>query len=218
MIRIAPLGLIILLGTASGATKTHVIAFGKWTTISWRSDDGAAKPGTIKMRPLYLDGRPKEFTFGPAHDITERTFVVQRVYRLNDSLPQESGPTEWRWQIGGWLLVDRISGKVQQIVLPEFEPDSSNVSWFRDYAAYCGTSDDGPKVYAVIVQLGHRKPLLRKAIAETNANPQTCAAPLWERNPVRASFQLTSDQKLTFAVKNRAAEVITEDDEDTGSE
>lgn len=220
MMRRRALGFIFCLVTVVGhaATKAHVVALGKWTAVSWRSEDPAAKPLILKIRPIYVDGRTKEFTVGAVHDVTEHTFVVQRIYRLNDSLPQENGPTQWRWQNGGWLLVDRISGKIQQITLPEFDPDSSAVNWFRDYAAYCGISDDGQKNLAVIVQLGHRKPLLRKAIGETSVLPHTCSPPLWERNPVRATFETGADQKVTFAVKSRAAEAIMEDDEDSGSE
>src|SRR5579884_1125590 len=96
--------------------KAHVVALGRSTVISWRTD-GEDKPVTLKLRALLVDGRTKEFTVGQAHDVTERTFVVQRIYKLNDSLPQESGPSRWRWQLGGWLLVDRTSGKIRQITL-----------------------------------------------------------------------------------------------------
>src|SRR5205823_1297807 len=99
-------------------------------------------------------------------DVTERTFVVQRMFRLNDSLPQDSGPTHWRWDRGGWLLVDRVSGKVQPIPLSEFDPAVSSVNWFRDYAAYCGISDDAQKHFAMIIQLGKRKALLKKSLAD----------------------------------------------------
>ena len=75
-----------------------------------------------------MDGKTKEFTLGSAHEITERIFVVQRMFRLNDSLPQETGPARWRWEKGGWLLVDRVSGKVQQIALPEFDPNYSQAN------------------------------------------------------------------------------------------
>jgi hypothetical protein len=86
------------------------------------------------------------------------------MYRLNDSLPQESGIPRWRWERGGWLLVDRISGKIQRLALPEFDADFSAVNWFRDYAAYCGAADDGEKSYAMIVQLDKRKPLMKKGL------------------------------------------------------
>jgi hypothetical protein len=209
---------VFLSAAANAAPKAHIVALGKWSAISWRAEDGEGQVVTLKMRPLYVDGRTKEFTTGAAHDVTERTFVIQRIYRLNDSLPQESGPTQWRWQLGGWLLVDRVNGKVQQIVLTEFDPDSSAVNWFRDYAAYCGMSDDGQKVFAVIVQLGHRKPLLSKAVAEAEDSAHLCSAPMWERHPLRATFELKPEQKLTFAVKRRAVETITEDRDDNGSE
>jgi len=94
---------------AFAAYKQHVAALGKWTSIKGSQDD-EGKPLDVKVRPLYVDARTKEFTVGPAHDVTERTFVVQRMFRLNDSLPQDPGPTHWRWERGGWLLVDRVSG------------------------------------------------------------------------------------------------------------
>lgn len=196
-------------GPLRAASKPHVVALGKWTTIKWEPDNGGGALD-IKVRPLFVDGKNKEFTIGPAHDVTDRTFVVQRMFRVNDSLPQESGPTRWRWEKGGWLLVDRVSGRVQQVMLPEFDATQSQASWFRDFAAYCGTSDDGQKTFAVIVQLGRRRPLLRKALAETNH--EGCAAPAWQRNPVRVTFDTKSDPKLTFTVSNRAVDLATEDE------
>jgi hypothetical protein len=207
---------ILLLGPhANAAPKTHVVALGHWTSISWRGENTGSQPIQLKIRPLYVDGRTKEFTIGAAHDVTERTFVIQRIYRLNDSLPQQTGPTQWQWQRGGWLLVDRISGKVQTIALPEFDPDTSIVNWYRDYAAYCGSSDDGQKLTAMVVQIGRRKPLLKRAVSEANESPQTCGPPLWERDPVRVTFQ-TSGQKFIFAVKSRAVEAVTSDETEGG--
>lgn len=152
--------LALFRGTSLSAPKVHLVAFGKWSSI--RVTEGE-EPKTIdlKMRALLVDGRMKELTAGAPHDVTDRTFTVQRVYRLNDSLPQDSGAVHWLWQRGGWLLVDRVTGKVQPIVLPEYDPNVSTVNWFRDYAAYCGTSEDGQKNFAVVAQLGHRKPLLK---------------------------------------------------------
>jgi hypothetical protein len=53
-------------------------------------------------------------------------------FRLNDSLAQETPPEPWRRERGGWLLVNRITGRIQPIVLPEFDPYSSTAAWFRD--------------------------------------------------------------------------------------
>jgi hypothetical protein len=179
-----------------------VIALGRWTSVSIPTANNEGKSLKLKIRQLYIDGRPKEFTIDASHDITDRTFVVQRIYRINDSLPQQPGPAQWEWQRGGWLLVDRVTGKIQQITLAEFDPDSSVVNWFRDYAAYCGVSEDGQKVFGLIVQIGRRKPLLKKAFADAN-DSQVCSPASWERNPVRVTFECKPGQKLTFNVKNR---------------
>lgn len=156
---------------ATAAPKSHLVVFGTWTAISLPSPDRSresGKPPDIKIRPLYVDGHTKEFTVGLPHDVTDRAFVVQRIYRMNDSLPQEPGPAKWRWQLDGWLLVDRVSGKIQPVALPDYDPDFSRVIWFQDYAAYCGTSGDvfgsPQKAFTLIVQLGRRKPLLKKAV------------------------------------------------------
>jgi hypothetical protein len=178
-----------------------------------RNEDSEGPLTTVKIRPLYVDGRTKEFTIGMAHDVTERIFLVQRIYRMNDSLPQQIGPTQWQWQRGGWLLVDRVSGKVQQLALSEFDPDSSAANWFRDYAAYCGISDDGQTLFAVIVQIGRRKPLLKKSIGDAH---DACAPPVWARDPIRVTFAKTPDQKLTFSVKSRAVDAIVQDESEGG--
>ena len=210
-----PLCILLLHLSAIAVTKPHVISLGHWTSISVRTDEGE-EPTTIKVRPLYLDGRTKEFTTGPAHEVTERTFVVQRIYRMNDSLPQQPGPAQWQWQRGGWLLVDRTSGKIQQLALANFDPDSSAANWFRDYVAYCGLSDDGQKLFAVVAQIGRRKPLLKKAIGDVSDSHLACAAPAWERDPVRVTFASILDQKLTFSVKSRAVDAITQDENEGG--
>src|SRR5277367_3640605 len=102
----------------AAATKAHLITFGKWTTVQCFPNTGAEddKPLTLKIRPLLVDARVKEFTLGPAHDVTDRLFVVRRAFRVNDSLPQESAvPPHWQWQPGGWILVDRATGHISLI-------------------------------------------------------------------------------------------------------
>ena len=205
--------ILLLPFNAFPASRPHVVSFGRWTSISILNEH---QPTVVKIRTLYVDGRAKEFTFGGAHEVTERSFVVQRIYRVNDSLPQQTGPTKWEWQRGGWLLVDRVSGKVQQLALAEFDPDSSAVNWFRDYAAYCGVSDDGQKMSAVIMQIGRRKPLLKKFIGDFNDAHPACTPPVWDRDPIRVTFAQPADQKLTFSVKSRAVDVITQDESEGG--
>jgi hypothetical protein len=85
------LALSWLTGVASGATKAHVIGFGKWTTIKWCAGPNEGKCLDLKVRGLYVDGRVRESTLNPSHDITERLFVVRRAFRVNDNLPAIPG-------------------------------------------------------------------------------------------------------------------------------
>ena len=158
------LGCLLAPGTSSGISKPHVVSFGKVTSVKWMVGPDENKAFDFKIRTLYVDGRLKEFTVGSLHEVTDRLFVVQRVFRLNDSLPDEASAPRWRWERGGWLLVDRVTGRVTAMNLPEFDAYYSAANWYRDYIAYCGVSDDNKKLYAVVAQLGRRKPLLKKII------------------------------------------------------
>jgi hypothetical protein len=102
----------------------------------------------------------KEWTTGDAHDVTDRTFLVRRALRINDALPGDK-PTQnrWVWQRGPWIMVDRTGSHVTALKLPDYDPGVSQVSWFRDYGAYCGLTASGKSVYAVVAQLAARKPL-----------------------------------------------------------
>jgi hypothetical protein len=183
---------------------------------------GDAKPLTLKIRPLIVDGRVKEYVIGMPHDVTERLFVVRRAFRVNDSLPDESG-ARWQWQRGGWMLVDRTTGRVSPINLAEFDAVYSVASWYRDYAAYCGVSDDGKKISAIVVQLGRRKPVLNKplsndGIREDAAPDSACPAPAWQRDPVRLSFEPAGGAKQTFAIRGHVVDVVNDaEEEDEGS-
>jgi hypothetical protein len=201
--------------------KPHVIAFGKWTTVQWFPglSTGDDKPLTLKVRPLLVDAHIKEFTLGPSHDVTDRLFVVRRAFRVNDSLPQEStSPPHWQWQRGGWLLVDRTSGHVSPINLPEFDALYSAASWYRDYAAYCGVSDDGKKFFAIVAELSRRKPVLKKSLTTArlseNAPPDSaCPAPAWQRTPARVTFE-DGQTKQTFAIRGHIADLANDADEE----
>jgi hypothetical protein len=206
---------VVLLGEIGlAAPKPHTVVFGKWTTVKWMVGEDERTALDLRIRPLLVDGQTKEFATGLPHDVTDRTFVVQRVFRLNDSLSQETTPLRWRWERGGWLLVNRVTGKMQQIPLPDFDPYSSAVAWFRDYAAYCGVSDDGKKISAIIVQMGRRKPLLKKLVADVSAEmpDSECPEPVWERAPSRVTFEPKGAPKFTFTVPTRAVELGPEED------
>lgn len=208
---------------AFGAAKPHVVGFGKWSSVQVMGGDAEEKTMTVKVRPLVVDTRVKEFTLGPAHDITERLFAVRRAFRVNDSLPQENATApHWQWERGGWLLVDRVSGKVSAINLPEFDGDYSNVNWYRDYAAYCGVSDDGKHGYAMVVQVSRRKPLLKQLMEgkpKVDSSPQSepagldCSVRMWERGPVRVTFEMPGSSRITFAVRGHVADLVSEEEE-----
>jgi hypothetical protein len=200
-------------GTAS--QKPHVITFGKWTAVKWPDATGKMSLD-LKVRALFVDTRLKEYTTGAPHDVTDRLFVVRRVFRLNDALPGESA-VRWEWQRGGWLLVDRASGRISQLSLPEFDPFYSSASWYRDYVAYCGVSEDGNKLYALVMQVGRRKPILKKRVGEPagdDAPDSECPAPAWERAPMRVTFQPDDTQKVVFSIRGRVVDVVNEPDED----
>ncbi len=95
-------------------------------------DPSGAAPGedALKIRALLVDGVLKEWTTGDMHDVTDRSFVVRRVIRLNDSLPSDaarkpapaSKASHWVWQRGPWLLVDRATGHVTALICPTTIP------------------------------------------------------------------------------------------------
>lgn len=207
--------LCFFLGESPAASKAHVITFGKWTSVKW-PDVSGQKLMDLKVRPLYVDARLKEFTTGSAHDLTERLFVVRRAFRVNDALPTDTA-VKWQWQRGGWLLVDRATGRISQLNLPEFDPFYSAASWYRDYAAYCGVSEDGKKLYAIVMQVGRRKPILKKDIGEPAGDDEPdseCPAPAWERAPMRVTFEPDDTQKVVFSIRGRVIDVINDSEEE----
>ena len=191
-------------------------------------DSGAGAEGdktvALKVRPLLVDARVKEFTLGPAHDVTDRLFVVRRAFRVNDSLPQEyAAAPHWQWQRGGWLLVDRVTGRISALNLPEFDTLYSAASWYRDYAAYCGVSEDGKKLYAVVAQISRRKPVLKKLLEGTTfggepkdsaAADSACPLPDWQRSPARVTFEPAGSPKQTFAIRGHSVDLMNEEEDE----
>jgi hypothetical protein len=209
----------LLLGTAVAAPpKVHLIGFGRWISVEWVDGGEGSKPATLKVRPILVDGRAKEYTLGLPHEVTDRLFVVRRVFRMNDSLPGDPGPLRWQWQRGGWLLVDRVTARISPVNLPDFDAFYSAVAWYRDYVAYCAVSDDGKKIYAVVVQLSRRKPVLKKILSEEglpdNAPPDAaCSEPSWRRGPMRVSFE-SAGAKQTFSIGGRIVDVVNDEEKD----
>jgi hypothetical protein len=219
------LSLVLLAEAAVAAPKAHLVSFGNWMPAKWFVGADESQAVDLKVRALYVDGRLREFTLGTPRDVTDRLFVVRRAFRLNDNLPDETTAVpHWRWQRGGWLLVDRVTCRVTPVSLPEFDPYYSAASWYRDYVAYCGVSDGGKKVHAMVVQLGRRKPVLRKLIGDAPASDlpdSACPAPKWQRQPSRVTFEPDKDPKFTYSVREHAVDPVNqpqEEDEEEGTQ
>ena len=190
---------LLLVSMASAASRPHTISFGRWQQVTISSDTGEEQKARI--RGLFIDAHLKEYTAGSVHDVTDRLFVVRRAFRFNDSLPgDKQAGSHWVWNLGGWISVDRSTGHIAQIALPEFDPELSQASWYRDYAAYCGANDDGSKMYLIVAQLGKRKPLLKRE------SQGQCDLAKWERRPIRVTFD-GAGGKSTFLVHGRGAEL-----------
>ncbi len=207
----------------AASRKTHSAVLGAIRTVPYSKagDPAAAAAGedALKIRALFVDGLLKEWTTGDAHDVTDRSFVVRRVIRLNDALPTDkpqSAKEHWVWQRGPWLLVDRVTGHVTALRLPDYDPGASQVSWFRDYAAYCGITPSGKSLYAVVAQIAARKPVLAKKLAAfdpTNHPDPVCSPPDWQREPLRITFHPAGTDAVSYDVVPGSA-VLVEDADD----
>jgi hypothetical protein len=209
---------LLLCVSAAAASKPHVVALGKAMPVKLFIGPSEDKTVDIVVRPLYVDTKLKEFTTGESHEVTDREFVVRRAYRINDALPDDSRKSpKWLWQRGGWLLVDRVSGKISLTRLPDFDPFYSEVSWYRDYAAYCGITSNGERVNAVVAEIGGKKPLFRKELGKAStgdASDSNCSAPRWERQPPRVTFLPKVGDKFGVNVSGRFADEAPDNDSD----
>ena len=110
-----------------------------------------------------------------------------------------------------------MTGRVSQINLPEFEPSVSAASWYRDYVAYCGLTDDGKKLFAMVVQLGRRKPVMKKMLAEADDTDSPDAdffSPTWQRAPIRVTFESPDGKKQTFSIHGHIVDLVNDKEDD----
>jgi hypothetical protein len=199
--------------------KAHVVVLGAVKRMAYsRTGDPAgaqADEKELKIRALIVDGVMKEWTTGDAHDVTDRSFAVRRAIRINDTLPGDK-LGHWVWQRGPWLLVDRVTGHALALKLPDYDPGVSHVSWFRDYAAYCGLTPTGKSLYAVVAQVGARKPLLSKKLSafDPEHHPDPVCGPIeWQREPLQATFHPTEKDAVSYSIVAGSA-VLVEDSAD----
>ena len=266
------LTLFTTLSASAAPRKAHAVVLGavRHVPYSKAGDPASAVAGesVLDIRALLVDGVLKEWTTGEAHDVTDRSFVVRRVIRLNDTLPtdgqpgtpEKAGPekaslekaspekadlekanpdkatlekaspekarpdkaNQWVWQRGPWLLVDRAAGHVTALRLPDYDPGVSQVSWFRDYAAYCGVTASGKSLYAVVAQIAARKPVLAKKLAafDVDNHPEpVCALADWQREPLRIAFHPAGTNAISYDIVPGSALLVedTADDDETPS-
>ncbi|MGB8769426.1 MAG: hypothetical protein WCC92_07425 [Candidatus Korobacteraceae bacterium] len=217
--RTIPVLVMLLVSISAGAaSKPHVISFGKPQQVKLSAGASESKTVDITVSPLFVDTKLKEYTIGKQHDVTDRQFVVRRAFRINDTLPEDAHQSpKWFWQLGGWLLVDRSSGKITPVRLPDFDPFYSEVSWYRDYGAYCGITANAEKLDAIVMQIGVKKPLYRKELGKASSGGQPdsdCAAPHWDRQPARVTFLPKVGDKLSVTVRGRFVDEVADDDSD----
>ena len=226
--------LISITQAASAAPRKHTVALGAVRKVPYSKagdpSGAAAGEDALKIRALLVDGVLKEWTTGDAHDVTDRSFVVRRAIKLNDALPSDKSvssdksnekpapaASRWVWQRGPWLLVDRTTGRVAALKLPDYAPGVSQVSWFRDYAAYCGVTVRGKSLYAVVAQVAASKPVLAKRLAafdpENHPEP-VCGPAEWQREPLRITFHAAGRDAVSFDVVPGSAVLV----EDAGDE
>jgi hypothetical protein len=207
----------VLVGAAAGQVappklakppKIHVVTLGPVKRVSFTPadvtpDEKNEETTTLKVRALVVDERQREWTMGEMHEVTDRSFAIRRVMRVNDALPAEK-EARWVWEPGPWLLVDRVTGHIAALHLPEFDAAVSTVTWYRDYAAYCGigtTAKGG--LLAIVAQLGARKAVVQKQIGawpQANHFVPVCAPAEWERAPMRVTIKATGGESYTFDV------------------
>lgn len=213
---------LVLTVPSLAARKPHNVVLGSSRTVPYyfsvtNSAEVPTKKTVIRVRPLLIDGQIKEWTGESHHNVTDRSFVVRRAMRINDALPTEK-TDRWIWQLGPWLLVDRISGHISVLHLPSYDPAISEVVWFRDYGAYCGLATSGKKLEAVVSQIGGRRPILSKEVkpwAPEVSTQQACGKTTWQKNPLRVTFHPTGTEPVSFDLLGNTAVLLEEEDQES---
>jgi len=199
--------------------RTHAVVLGPVRSVAYtpaytEQENKREETTTLKIRGLFVDTRQREWTTGDPHDVTDRSFTIRRALHINDRLPGEAAD-RWVWQPGPWLLVDRGTGRIAALHLPDFDPVVSDVVWFRDFAAYCGTAQTAKGgLFAEVAQIGARRAIVHKQIGawpQANHSMPVCKAAVWERQPMRVTLQASGGEAATFAVVGSAA-IVEEGD------
>ena len=209
--------LLLALPAGAAGPKVHTVALGPVRRVPYVAADVSREArqdeaATLRVRQLVVDGKVREWTTGDQHDVTDRSFVTRRVLHVNDALPAEKAG-RWVWQPGPWLLVDRVSGRVTALHLPDFDNSLSEVTWYRDYAAYCGlhSTAKGTGLTVEVWQIGARRAALQRAVApwpQPERMRPVCAPAIWQREPMRVTLQPAGGDPLVFEVIGTSAQIV----------
>jgi hypothetical protein len=210
--------LLVAVPHSLAAAKAHTVFLGSGKIVPYSAvgDPAGALPTEkqLRVRPLIVDDKLKEWTTGESHAITDRSFVVRRALRLNDALPGDKAE-HWIWQRGPWLMIDRVKGSITALHLPDYDPAVSTVIWFRDYAAYCGLTASGKQLYAVVAQIAARKPVLAKKLSPWSPGENqaaACAPAVWQRAPLRITFQPAGATAVSYDLVGLSAVLVEDGD------
>lgn len=218
MRRILALNCLLLACSAAAAPpKVHTVVLGAVKRVPFVAADVSSEAkeeeaGTLRIRPLVVDGKVREWLTGDMHDVTERSFVGRRVMHVNDALPGES-KGRWVWQPASWILVDRISGKVTALHLPDFDAAVSEVVWYRDYAAYCGirSAAKASGLTAQVWQIGVHKAALSKVVAPWPQKERlrpVCLPSMWQREPMRVTLKPNGGEPVVYEVVGTSTQLV----------
>jgi hypothetical protein len=192
----------------ANAPRLHAVTLGPvrrvpYTPPDTTPDEKNEDTTSLKVRALDVDNAQREWTTGDMHEVTDRSFAIRRVLHVNDALPADREP-HWTWAPGPWLLVDRVTGRITALHLPDFDSAISNVVWFRDYAAYCGTAQTAKGgLFAIVAQLGARRAVSQKQLGpwpQPNHFIPVCRPAEWQRMPMRVTLKPTGGEPVTFDV------------------
>src|SRR5271170_3544131 len=87
----------------AATAKVHTVVFGAVRRVPYSAaGDPAGNTGEekeLKVRPLLVDGKVKEWTTGDSHDVTDRSVAIRRALRINDALPEDpvDKAEHWVW-------------------------------------------------------------------------------------------------------------------------
>jgi hypothetical protein len=76
-------------------------------------------------------------------------------------------------------------------------------------------------LYALVIELGRRKPVLKKELRDAVLDDKpdsACQPPRWQRQPARVSFDPKGNEKATYLIRGHSVDVVNDEEDKEGSE